>query len=362
MRLDMNAVATPAETRAFRFFSRTKDVWDAMYEDCQAARDYIQIEQYIFYDDAAGHRFFELFSRKAAEGVRIRLMVDSVGSVGLDSSPQIKRIHEMGGEIRFYNPVSVWHIFRPSKIYPRSHTKLLLIDDAVAYVGSACIDERMQGWTDVHARLSGRIAQSIRKLLETSLFSRPSAAPEKPKDPFHYVLSVPQFGQNPVYRELLRAIHSASDSICLVTPYFLPPWRLRRALYRAVRRGVHVRIMVSETTDARIADLVTRSYLKILLKHGLEIWMFKPFMLHAKYTVVDGDWATIGSTNLDYLSLRHNREGNLIVYDRDAVAELRNIFDLHIKDCFRVDEAYCESIPWYEKILGFLGRSIKRVL
>ena len=356
--------SAPPETEPdhFGLYIKTAAAWDAMYEDCRQAKSYIRMEQYIFLDDQAGRRFLQLFCSKLQQGVRVNLLFDSIGSMGMASSPLVQKIRELGGTVNFYNPVGLFNIIMPSRLYPRSHTKMLLIDDAISYVGSACIDQRMKDWADLHLRIRGPIAEQMRRMLDRGLFSTRLLGEAGATSEMHYDLNLPHMRRSPVYRELLRAIMAAERSICLVTPYFLPPWRLRRALYGAVKRGVDVRVMISEKSDVRIADLVTRSYLHRLLQHGLRIHLYRPSMLHAKYAVIDDDWASIGSTNLDYLSLRHNREGNLLFYETAQVMQLRDIFETHIDECLEVDEAFCKSIPLSERVLGILGRVVKRAL
>lgn len=368
-----SAVQPDSQDEDFKLYTSTVSAWDAMYEDCCQARSYIRMEQYIFVDDQAGHRFLRLFCDKARQGVQIRILLDSVGSIGMALSPLLKELQRLGGEVVFYNPVGFLNVIMPARLYPRSHTKMLLIDDTVGHIGSACIDDQMRDWVELHARLTGDLVREINRMLDMSsastktqdnkpLDTKALDGAEHAKSMMRYVLNIPTRGRNPVYRELLRAIGSAQESIYLATPYFLPPWRLRHALYKAVRRGVSVQVMISEHTDVKIADLVTRSYFKNLLKHGLKIALYKPAMLHAKYAVVDSRWATIGSTNLDYLSLRHNREGNLIVYDQTHIDMIKDVFEGDLTRSFQVDQEFCEKIPLTEKILGAMGRVIKRIL
>lgn len=345
------------------FYFKTSDAWDAMYEDCTQARESIQFEQYILMDDSVGSRFLDLFAEKAKAGLRIRLLLDSIGSRGVDSSKLIKKIHDFGGDVRFYNPMYLSNLFVPRSWYPRNHAKTLLIDEKIGFIGSACISEDMKDWNDLHMRFTGNLADEIRDAFAYPVHQKrlqPSAL-EKNKL-FHYAVSFPHLGRNPFYRELLETIRDAQKSVYLVTPYFLPPWRLRHALYRAARRGVDVKVMISEKTDARIADYVSRSYFRKLLKRGVKLFLYHEGMLHAKYSVVDNSWATIGSSNMDYLSLLSNREANVIMRDEKAINLVKGHFNDDLRRCREVTVQYCRDIPFYERIMGWMGRPIKRIL
>lgn len=340
---------------ACRFYYTTVEAWDAMYEACSQAQTSIEFEQYILLDDDVGARFLDLFAAKAASGVKIRLLLDNIGSMGIESSPRLKKIIEAGGKVEFYNRMRIFNLFFPSTWYPRNHSKTMLIDDQVAFVGGVCLSEEMRTWHDLHMRLAGDVIQDIKAAF--------SGLPTRTTDKsFRYILSRPRLRHNPLYEELLLMTKQARSSIRMVSPYVILPWRLRRALYKAIARGVDVRIMLSEKTDVPLADYVTRSYFPKLLRKGVKFYLYTPTMLHAKYVVIDDAWATIGSTNMDYLSLQHNREANVIVRNRDSIATLRAHFDEDLDFCSPVTDEYCRTLPLYQRVIGWLGRPFKRVL
>lgn len=107
-----------------------------------------------------------------------------------------------------------------------------------------------------------------------------------------------------IYKEIAEPYQQcAKDHVHIVTPYFLPPFLLRRALYSAAKKGLDVTVMMNLASDSWIADYVSQSYFRAFLRHKLKIILYTDNILHAKYTIIDGDWATLGSTNMDYLSL-----------------------------------------------------------
>ena len=339
------------------FYHKTDQAWQAMYDDCVLATESIEFEQYILLDDVAGHRFLELFARKAADGVRVRLLLDPIGSLGVESSPSFKKIIEAGGRIEFYNRLGLANLFLPGTWYPRNHTKTLLIDSKVGYVGSVCLAEEMRDWNDFHMRFEGDLAEEVARS-----FHGAQTQSNHPSALFRYQFSQPHQRHNPLYEELLIEITRAKKEICLASPYFLAPRRLRKALYAAIQRGVRINVMISEKTDVRIADFVTRTYFRTLLRHGVRIFLYSGGMMHAKYVAIDQSWATIGSSNLDYLSLLHNREANVLIRDSATVKDIQDHFKDDLTSCQHVTLDYCRRIPFPQLLAGWMGRPLKRIL
>lgn len=350
------------------FYYRTSEIWDAMYADCIAAQTSIEFEQYIIMDDRAGGRFLDLFAQKAAEGVKVRLLFDGVGSRGILFSPQLDKIRKAGGEVHFYNPLHSYRVLNPRRWLPRSHVKTMLIDGRIAHTGSACLWEIMEHWHELHCRFTGNavndVVRHFSSIWETEKKDEKIKGTE-PADmnmPTGYAVSAPALHTNPIYKQLLMQIRAAQSSVRLVTPYFLPPHRLRRALINAARRGVKVEILMSAKTDVPLADHVSHSYFPGLLRHGIQLFLYPSQVLHAKYAIIDDTWATVGSTNMDYLSLLKNREANLIIRDAAALAKLRDGSDVYMRDAARADMTFVQGIPWTQRLAGYLGRFMKEVL
>ncbi len=350
------------------FYYRTSDIWDAMYADCEAAKTSIEFEQYIIMDDSAGKRFLELFATKAVQGVRVRLMFDGIGSRGILISPHLDKIRKAGGEVHFYNPLHSYRAFNPRRWLPRSHVKTMLIDGRIAHTGSACLWEIMEHWHELHCRFTGigvaDVARHFAQIWEAEEKDERihGTNPADLTAKAGYAVSAPALHINPIYKQLLTQIKAAKSSVRLVTPYFLPPHRLRRALIKAARRGVRVEILMSAKTDVPLADHVSHSYFPGLLRHGIKLFLYPFQVLHAKYAIIDDAWATVGSTNMDYLSLLKNREANLIIRDHAALVDLRAASDAYLRDARTADMQYVHSIPWNQRLAGYLGRCVKEVL
>lgn len=349
-----------------------KSAWDAMYEDCANSKKSIDFEQYILKDDSAGLRFLELFRDKAKQGIKVRLILDSIGSRTLISSLILKEFIDAGGHVHFYNRIVIGNLLSPHKWFPRNHTKLIVIDHEIAYVGSVCVSEEMADWRDLHARITGELVSKVQtyfnhvwshryKSWRRSFSRKVSRLHEYQKD-FSFLAALARFHPNFIYCQLLNEIRRAEKSVYLITPYFMPPLLLARALRSAAKRGVDVKVMMSLKSDVPIADYVSQSYFKKATRIGVKILLYPNTVVHAKYAIIDGKWATLGSTNMDYLSLRRNREANIVIRHQETINTLLAQFNKDLAECITVDDDYCEKLPIYNKVVGRLGRIFKQFL
>jgi len=335
-----------------------------MYADCEAATRSIYVEQYIFQNDDAGGRFLHLFLEKAKAGVTVRLLLDAVGSRCLKDDPLIAELRSAGGLVHFYHDLGHGHIFFPSRWVPRTHVKMMLVDETVAYTGGTCFRETMRDWHDLHARFTGLV---VRQVYEESarIWARLRGGKQaaivregQEKDTIRYMMSQPRFGTSPIYREILEKVSGANQRVRVATPYFLPPRRLRRALMKAARRGVTVEILMSAKTDVPWADWAARTYFHRLMKAGVKIVLHHDSVLHAKYVLVDNDWATVGSVNIDYLSLKKNREASLVITDADALGLLWEKSGEYVRAATPVENNFWEKMPWPQKFFGQVCRKL----
>lgn len=362
----------PSSTELTLYHS-ARDIWYALLADMMQAQSDICVEQYIFADDEAARPFFDLFIQKAREGVSVRLIFDSIGSHTLRGSDTLLAMVEAGVRLHFYNEIGIDKIFSPRRWFPRNHCKTVIIDRKLVYIGSACVAEAMQDWRELQIRFEDEEAvadvqddfDALWKSMEAGKYIAPTRGLlsfEANGNKLRYVpFRLPRPKANPLYRELLWQIQHAQNHIRLVTPYFTPPYRLRRALKRAVRRGVAVTFLMSEKTDVKIADWVARFYYPRLMRAGIRILLMEEAILHAKYMIVDDQWASIGSANLDYLSLFRNREANLVISELPVIDEMIAVFD---RDAQKAAEAAPSDYPLREifvMAVDLIRSSIKRV-
>jgi len=350
------------------FYHSPHAAWQAMYDDCEQATSSIDFEQYIINDDKIGQRFLQLFARKARQGVAIRLMLDAVGSRTLAASPLLDKIRRHGGKILFFNQLRGRKLFCPSMWLPRNHAKTMIIDARIGYTGGVCIADHMGQWRDMHMRVMGALPRDMTHDFSAfwmsvtrrwQFYRRP---PFKPRAALQYIAKHPMLKLNPVYREMLKAIRTATKRVYIVSPYFLPPFRLRRVLYAAARRGVDVQVLMSNVSDVHMVDKVARSYFPKMLRRGIKIFLYKPSVLHAKYTIIDDDWASVGSMNIDQLSITHNREANIMIRDAATIEQLVAQFRKDVADSAPATLGSWYRLPLFDRIIGRLGRAFRRVL
>lgn len=353
------------QQNTWRFYLEAKHIWEAMYCDCEQAKVSIELEQYIFGNDALGRQFMELFIRKAADGIKVLVICDKFGSLKLFGSPLIKKLRRNGGRFYFYNPISRWNILTPWWWFPRTHVKTLLVDSSLGYVGSACMALHMAHWRDTHIRITGPAVEHIKRAfddIEHSLMrhKKPLLTPPPLKhNSFRYLLNQPRQSRFDVYRELAEAIVHAQRYIYIAAGFFVPHNRFFDLLKQASQRGVEITLLVPERSDVALADWICLSYSGRLLNSGVRVFRYRKKNMHCKTAVIDDVWATVGSANFDVISFFHNREGNLVITNTQAVGELKQQFlhDLtHSRELTPVD---WQKLPLWKKASCYAARMLK---
>lgn len=334
----------------WKLYSNTHEAWEAMYADCEKAKESIDWEMFIFADDEIGQRFIKLFKKKSSEGVKIRLLLDMVGSYPLYISRLPEELDQSGIEVKFFNPVSPWRIKNFTSNFFRDHRKLLIIDRKIVHTGGVNIKDHMESWRDSNVRLQGEIAEEA-----DFIFARTWRIVEKGKFlPFKKSISYvknfafrtnsPHIRQRFIYNELVDVIRNSKKYVYLTTPYFIPDIRLLRVLRLAAKRGVDVRVLLPLSSDHLVVDFAAQSYFTLLLKAGVKIYCYADLMLHAKTAVVDRAWSTVGSFNLDSQSLLFNYELNVVSDSEDFAFELQEVF---MKDLQQAQQVLAEE--WYKR-------------
>lgn len=337
-------------------YTEGDELYAAMLADIAQAAVAIRMESYIFASDAVGRRFVDALAERAANGVVVRLHVDAVGSFGAIDE-EAERILLAAG-VRFRR----WHRWRWRRFWRfqrRNHRKLLVVDARAAYLGGfnihAASSRQAAGearWRDAHVRLAGPVVDEAARLFDAYAAHRYHRASEHDG-----ILLVPNRGIRGrwlLHRLLTRRFAAARTRIEVTTPYFVPDWSTRRALIRAARRGVAVSVMLPARSDVPIAAWAARAVYASLLRAGVEILEYQPRMLHAKTIVIDDDWATLGTANLDHRSFFINDELNAVFHDRAVVSALAARFAADRADCARIEPARWPLRPWW----AWLGESI----
>jgi cardiolipin synthase A/B len=355
---------------SWRFYLKSNEAWDAMYRDCEQATSSIELEQYIHENDPLGQRFLKLFIRKAREGIRVFVICDKFGSLKLYGSPLVRKLRKSGGYFCFYNPITRWDIFKPWRWFPRTHTKTLLIDSRVAYAGGVCMAARMYGWRDTQVRVTGPVVTQVRRAfdeIEKRNFGKKARhdniivnlSTVEARRRFAYLLNQPRFSKHAVYDALVHAVANSRKYIYITTAYFIPNEHFFGLLEEAHRRGVEIMVMVPQFSDVPVADWLCLSYFGRLLDTGVRVFLYQESILHSKTAVIDDSWATVGSTNFDVISFFHNREANLVVTDKAAIADLKAHFLRDLLYSRELTREGWQQIPLWKKMAGRATRLIK---
>jgi len=347
------------------------DLFPAMGTAIARARRTIWLATYIFHDDAVAQTLALLLAEAARRGVQVRVVVDGFGSKGTLGVLR-EWMAPAGVQLAVFRPIDRWwSYFQPGQAR-RLHQKLCVVDGAVAFVGGINLiadrNDLHHGWSDAPrldfaVRLLGsavaEVEQSVQAIWTRAMLGRVwrdelaslmrSAAPmararrlatrlrivrphrakpgaAQPPVSLAFVVRDNLRQRRSIERVYMDAIQHARHRIDLVTPYFYPDRRFRVELAKAAERGVKVRLLLQGKIDYRIAGMAARVLYDELLAKGVQIFEYTPAYLHAKMAVVDDDWATLGSSNIDPLSLLLNLEANVVVCDapfaRRAAEEL----------------------------------------
>ena len=342
------------------FYTKTSDAWWIMLSDIKTAQRTIVIEQYIFIVDSIGEQFVELLKEKVREGVKVRLLCDTVGSYTFYNSVLPDFLRNLGIDVRFFNPVRPWRITNFTSNLFRDHRKILIVDDEVAHLGGVGIQEHMAEWRDTHMRITGPIIEHIKQSFEDvwagakkKVFIKYSTFSTFVKH-FELIGNSPSIRHRQIYQALQHRVRSAKNYMYLTSPYFIPDVPLYRALFLAAKRGVDVRILVPEVADHIFVNHARESYFTFLLRAGIRIFVYQPTMMHAKTMAIDS-WATAGSFNLDSLSFFFNHEANIASDEPQFVNEIINHFYKDMESCREVKLEEWKKRPLRKKILELVS-------
>ncbi|MEO1816685.1 MAG: cardiolipin synthase [Acetobacterium sp.] len=326
--------------------------FDALFHAMEQARSSIHVEYYIIKNDTLTAKLFDILTRKALEGVEVRLLFDAMGGRYLPRSI-LDGFESAGGKIGVFFP-SRFKMLNLRVNY-RNHRKIVVIDGVTGFVGGFNIgneylglEKKMGYWRDTHLKIVGSAAYELqhRFLLDwrassneellidnTKLNHYFPTIPQKTGAGIQIVSSGPDNINQQIKQGFLRMINTAEDYILIQSPYFVPDESILEALKIALLSGIDVRIMIPNKPDHIFIYWVTLAYVGELIEYGAKIFIYENGFLHAKTIVVDDSVCSVGSCNFDIRSFRLNFETNAFIYDRKVAIQLKNIFVEDIKKC-----------------------------
>ena len=314
-------------------------LFDDMIASIESAESSVLFETYLWKNDEVGQRFKRAVNDAAERGVDVRVIYDGFGNLVVD--PRFFRFSPKVKVFRF--PVLRRRMFvNPMLSSGLTHRKILVVDDDVAYVGGYNIGSLYATqWRDTHVKLTGPEAWELRQSFVFVWNRLQKKYPEVPRVEsrgawdarVRSVDNLPARRVYPIRAMYLEAIDKADNHIYLTTAYFIPDQQILDALIRASQRGVDVQIMLPMESNHVLADFASRGFWRPLLDADVTVLLYEHAMIHAKTMTVDGRWATIGTANIDRLSLTFNYEVNAEIVDRDVARAMEEVFLTDAENC-----------------------------
>lgn len=352
-------------------FTDGASLYESIFADIESAKETIFAEYYIIENDKISDRFIDTLIKKANEGVKVKIVVDAVGSWKVKNKTK-QRLADAGIEYHEFLPVSLPFFGR--KINYRNHRKILLIDNEIGYIGGMNVADRyIEGkksigkWRDTHIKVIGDGIQGLAKVFRrdyhfvsrqlTSISTKKSSKVDgvTPCN-MQTVFSGPDMEYRAIMQTYLRIIMQSTKYVYIESPYFMPNEAVRSALVTAAKSGVEIKIIIPLFSDDRIVLMSTYSYVKDLASAGIHFYFYKAGFIHSKLIISDDQIVSVGSANMDFRSLEHNFETNVILYGDETAAIFRNIFERDMADSESFDMKRWKSRPFSMRIKESIAR------
>ena len=343
-------------------------IFPAMLDAIRSATRSINFETYVYWSGKIGSDFAAALSERAAHGVQVHVIIDSVGSDRI-AKKYIQQMTKAGVHLVKYHPLAWYNVTAAQKLDNRTHRKLLIIDGKTGFIGGAGIADEWLGdaccpcqWRDTHYKLLGpAVAQLQAAFMDNwmeatgQVMDGPDYFPalkESGPQAAQVFKSSPNGGSESMELMFLMSISAARKNIRLASAYFVPDQLTIDALTQARQRGVKVQIIVpGPHIDEKIVRRASRARWGDLLKTGVEIFEYQPTMYHCKQMIIDDRWVSIGSANLDNRSFRLNDEANLNILDPTFAAEQIALFEKDLAKSKSISSEQWRHRPEHEKFM-----------
>ena len=363
-----------------------QEKFDDMFEAIRQAKSSVHLEYFNFRNDSIASLLFDLLAERVKEGVEVRALFDGFGNTSNNQplkKEHIKHIRERGIQIYEFNPVKFPWL---DDIFNRDHRKIVIIDGQIAYTGGMNVadyyikgTEAVGSWRDMHCRIEGEEVNTLQRIFlrmwkkvahedirGDQYFRRPDGTcfsglkndtcDTSGKKMVGIINREPHITRSIIRKFYVNAINDAHDSIKLVNPYLTLNHKLKKALKKAVKRGVKTEIMVSKNSDIGLTPDCVFYNVHKLMKKGVDVWIYEPGFHHTKIIMVDGQFCTVGSANLNARSLRWDYEENAVIIDPCTTQELSDMFERDKKDSFKLTKEKWNEwrSPW-NKFVGWFA-------
>lgn len=351
----------------YHLFSEPLRYYNEMINDIEKAKDYIYIETFRVGKDEIGDRFRRALTKKAKEGVNVKILIDYWGAGSIDHD-YFKKLIKYKGEVRFFEKIKFnTDIFTRS--HRRNHRKLLLIDDKITYIGSSNLTGYNINWRESMLRMESDITNTFVKLFKQDfnsynkyVFSSPYKTKMIKHGNYEIIRDVPSITKKLINNKFVRLIKAAKTRVTIETPYFLPGFILRKALMDAAQRGVDVNIVLPHHSDVTLIDILRNKYFGMLYKAGVNILFYELNNLHAKLMIVDKKTFAIGSSNFDYRSFRYMYEIMLIGDNKNIARQVNDHVKKTISDSTKFNYERWKNRPLINKFFEWILLPFRHLL
>lgn len=335
--LKKNGIPLATKGNTFELITNSTEAYLRMLKEIDNAKESIDICTYVFQFDKTTRVLIDALTKKAKEGVQVRLLMDLVGSLAANFNQKgFKALREAGGEVAFFTPI----LKRPFQNYInlRNHRKIYLFDRATLLSGGMNLSNEYMGeadgskrWDDLLYCLRGPSVTHFYHIFHNDwAYVTKEEEENKPKNVQEYegesivqvVPSGPDILRDALYETLLNAIYNAKERIWIVTPYFVPDENMIQALVIAYHKGVDVKLITPKNSDHFLADIGRSAYMRELDEIGADVVLYEGEMLHAKAILVDSSGGMVGSVNFDNRSLFLNYEVVAFVYSSHFIESI----------------------------------------
>lgn len=347
--------SVPMSDNTVTIYTYGADLFEDMLNAIRNARHRVLFESYIIKSDAVGQEFKAALIEAAERGVEVYVIYDGFANLVVP-----RRFFDFPPPVR----VMRYPAFRPGVLMlnirksGRDHRKILTVDGEVGFVGGYNIGSLYAvEWRDTHMRLVGPAVWELENVFvdfwnsnkathepELDMLSEPQWDPR-----IRVHRNVPEVLIYPIRAMFMEAVDRAKDRVLFTQAYFIPDRELIRVLIEAAERGVDVNVLVPENSNHVVADWLARGLYSELLRGGVRLWLYQGAMVHAKTATVDGQWSTIGTANVDRLSLTGNYEVNVEMFDEDVAAHLEQVFETDLTNARELTEQEWRGRPFMAK-------------
>ncbi len=328
-----------------KYYPSGEEMLVDMLADLEGAENFIFMEYFIIDEGEFWSGILDILTRKAAEGLTVRVLYDDIGCMQTLPGNYAKQLQKLGIEAA---PFSILRGAATGEFNNRSHRKITVIDGKIGYTGGVNIadeyinkKQRFGHWKDTAVRLEGKAVHRMTKMFMCDFGINAKKLPEPPENTFAgedfaeergYLVPfgdgpAPIFSRNVGKTVIQNMLYSATDYVYMTTPYLIIDNDLCTDIENTAMRGVDVRIVVPHIPDKRIVFGITRSFYSRLMSAGVKIYEYEPGFIHAKNYISDDKYAMVGTINLDYRSLVHHFENGVWMYGCDAIGDIKKDLD-----------------------------------